>query len=383
MLGMKMIILKLLPLLLYNGISAAYPAQQHESGIVSYRARTNMVKSFTSSSLHESAPDRLFRRQDARSEEFMKDAVKGAQRWKVYQSMLWEGQSGPSTDVPIVHDTARTVGWTKNAHGHDIPTSANKIGWRFWASTDGITDELKKTIRLAMPGVKNIQLTEISANEWMEPEFSITASFDCNNGIIISSLAYFRITVKNNGKPTLKISQYRWSDVMWGLWTAVCPDQKERLRYFIRDNIANKDSRSIMKEAAIAAGHYHTSKKDWDLNDKQVTIWKPTQLKLGDITENSCDAAAGDCDFYAVLHTPNAIGILWLAQGHANELSYDSINKITGISFWTPDMVIDGDSDSNSNSDDDEDDDENLRESELEEMTWYSVIELGVSSKEC
>ncbi|KAJ5908335.1 hypothetical protein N7495_001017 [Penicillium taxi] len=381
-----MVILKLLPLLLYIGISAAYAAQQAPD-IVGPRQRTHRVKILPPSSVHESKPNQLFKRQDARSSVFMEDALKGAQAWKKYQSTLSSGRIGStSVEVPLVLNDEHTgIGWEINAKGYSVPVAVkNRPGWRYWKTESPVDNELLITLARTI-GVRahDLDLQEVTANDWAQPKFQQTASFDCNRGIAIVSLSYFEVSVVNEDDEIHTIrSQYRWSDVIWALWSAVCPHQKANLKYFVRDSIGNGVSRSVMREAATAAGHYN--KDDLSVNNNQATTWTTTKLEMPIDEENfhSCDAAAGDCDFYAVVHTPNAIGILYLAMAHANELACTSVAKITGISFYVNED--EGDSE-DKGEDEDEGDDEDMdsndgdameSETESEDIVWYSVIEL-------
>lgn len=87
---------------------------------------------------------------------------------------------------------------------------------------------------------------------------------------------------------------------------------------------------SRLQEAASFKG---LDKNDLPASDKKSFIWTPTPLSKP-ITRNSCNEEKGDCDFYYLLRSPNAIGTVFFAKSHIDGLDNNAISKITGQSLW-------------------------------------------------
>ncbi|KAJ5893422.1 hypothetical protein N7495_005113 [Penicillium taxi] len=243
----------------------------------------------------------LHRRGSTRTSKFMAQFTKGAKAWKSYIAALEEGKDEMKSTFSM-ESAGASMSTTK---------TVDKDGWWYRDYTAKWEEHI--AISTLVSSNLDINLVGYEAREYRNPNnFYAIMYFDCKNGIMVSSSAYFKTEGDN---PVA--SDYRWSDVAWELWTIKCSAHKTHLRYIVRENIQNPVSELVLDET-LKARKINPA----DYSPTKIT-WKngvPT-----------CDESSGDCDFYSLVHTPNVIGTLFLTKDHASKLEFP---RVASIKAW-------------------------------------------------
>lgn len=211
-----------------------------------------------------------------------------------------------------------------------VPVAVNRDGWRYEEVQIHYNRDLQAALRLTGKEMGSIKLTGYSCMEWRQPVFSLIAYVDCANGIFVVHNADF---VYSHGKQTR--SSHRFSGVSWMLWKTVCPQHyHHNLQYFIIEFITNQDTRKLLEEAAIGRMRFSPTNKQ--ANDLVVTSYTPTLYSWGDAQNPTptCDQDSGACDFYALLRSPNVIGVVHLLMDLVQTLSNPYISEIMSLSTY-------------------------------------------------
>lgn len=128
-------------------------------------------------------------------------------------------------------------------------------------------------------------------------------------------------------KPDGKKADDRFSDVLWTLYGKICPDTT-KLEYVIVEWAANSDTMALLAETAAAANHFDPH--DLTAHVKDESHWSPSDDE-GKITGNHQD-------FYALLHSPNTVGIAFMAKDYSRDTNRKDIQDI--IAFYSAGMDI-------------------------------------------
>lgn len=114
-----------------------------------------------------------------------------------------------------------------------------------------------------------------------------------------------------------RLAPNSWYEVVWSLWNEQCNEDDEspsNLRYIIRDGISNDVTSQILDE--VAEG---TNAK----NANVVSHWYP-----------------GDDAFYALLQSPNGLGVTKILEKFPNNIGYKQVGRISAYfeanwGLWT------------------------------------------------
>ncbi|KAJ5826044.1 hypothetical protein N7474_003182 [Penicillium riverlandense] len=257
-----------------------------------------------------------------RNDNFMKHFVKGAKLWDKFQHDLQDHTGAAPKPISLVYDD-HTEGWEGEGDCAVRVPVPGKDGWRFERQEVEESVQLSTVFQeIGLDG--QVQLEGLYATLWKDPEIVVSIYFDCANGIMVRYLAYLRYHENGQSHDT----DDHWSDVSWALYEKACPTSLQELQYVIVTLVKNPVTKVILEDATAAAGHWN--KKNAKENNFVLTTWEPSRLTTP-ISTSSCSPESRDCDFFALLHTPNAVGVLYLLRDHMLQLNFKSIKSISGF----------------------------------------------------